>query len=181
MLLERKGVKTMVEISETLKNDNFRFIKVKRRTKQACEYNWSSEGYRFDDPELRGHLMNKGNYGVLCGYGDMTVIDADIEEIERLVDENLPDTFKVRSGGGGCHFYFTCPDLEGPIRLKDNKVGDIGDVQYKGKMVVGPNSIHPSRNRYKIEKKNRISEIKRKDIEKTLGDFFAGKKSQRKK
>ncbi|MFP4050781.1 MAG: bifunctional DNA primase/polymerase, partial [Thermoplasmata archaeon] len=146
---------------------------MKRQSKAAFEKNWTDRGYKYDATELKAHLMNKGNYGVLTGFGDLTVIDADIKEVEELVKNNLPETLTVRSGGGGCHFYYRCPELEKPIRLKDEKPGDVGDVQHDGKMVVGPNSIHLSGNKYKIENKRKIAEVKPEDIKEALKKYVA--------
>jgi len=57
----------------------------------------------------------------------------------------LPTGPVSRTGGGGLHFFFACPDV--PIR---NKVGVLPgiDVRGEGGLVVGPGSVHPSGKRY---------------------------------
>lgn len=163
----------MPEIPEPLQKEEFRFIKVKENSKRPFEKNWQNQAnYKHNDPELQQHLENGGNYGVVGGYGNLVIIDCDQEKVENAVAAQLPDTLKIRTGGGGTHFYFISPDLEDPIRLKDTEAGDLGDVQSKGKQVVGPTSNHPSGETYRIEEKNPIAEVKAEEIRFALRKFM---------
>ena len=59
---------------------------------------------------------------------------------------SLPETLTVKTGGGGMHYYFLCPDFE----IK-NSAGDIAagiDVRGDGGFIIAPPSIHDSGNRY---------------------------------
>jgi len=167
-----------IEIPEVLKKSEFRFIRIKEKSKMPIDTKWSSENnFTYDSPVLLNHIEEGKNYGVLGGYGNLTIIDCDSEEIKREV-EKLPETFTVRSGSGrGYHFYFICKDLEKPIRLTDStaekkEVGGLGDVMGYGKMVVGPTCIHPSGGRYEIIKNLPIAEVKQEDILRVLNAWI---------
>jgi hypothetical protein len=63
----------------------------------------------------------------------------------------LPDTYTVRSGGGGHHRYFKHPG--GYIKSLDNRFGDEYpgvDVKADGGYAVAPPSIHPNGSRYDV-------------------------------
>lgn len=163
----------MPEIPGPLQEEDFRFIKVKENSKRPFENNWQNQAnYRYNDPEIQQHLENGENYGVVGGYGDLVIIDADQEKVENAIEANLPETLKIRSGGGGAHFYYISPDLEDPIRLKDNQAGDLGDVQGKGKQAVGPTCNHPTGGKYEIENKEEIAEIEASEIKYALRKFI---------
>lgn len=133
----------------------------------------------YNDSELQDHLESGGNYGVVCGFGDLLVIDCDIEEVERLVEEFLPGTFKVRTGSGGAHFYYKCKAAK-PIRLTSGEEqGDVGDVQYTGKQVVGPGSLHPSGSNYEGETDAEIAEVEVSEIRRALKRYVDTSETER--
>lgn len=152
-------------IPPQLKKDEFRFVLIEGRQKRPFEKKWQeSSNYRYDDMKLVKHLENGGNYGVACGYGNLVVIDADRREVVDALSKHLPKTFTVRTGGGGLHFYYICKDLDKPIRLSQAEAGNLGDVQYKGKQVVGPGSIHPNGDEYEVEIEREIAEVRASEI-----------------
>jgi hypothetical protein len=69
----------------------------------------------------------------------------------------LPDTFTVRTGGGGLHLYYKS-DLDQKIIMFDRELKDegkplhLGEVQSRGAQVVCPSSIHPNGKAYTIER-----------------------------
>lgn len=135
-----------IPIPEHLKRDNCRFIKLKGRTKVPLERNWQKQNnYLWDDLSFQKHIAEGNNYGVLGGYGELLVIDADREPLVGIVKKGLPQTFTTETPHGGSHFYYTCMDCKEPIRLYDEGNGEeklnIGDVQTFGKQVVGPSCI----------------------------------------
>ncbi len=164
----------MVEIAQRLRDEDYRFVKIAEGKKYPFEDDWTdTNNYSYDKPELSEHLDNGDNYGVATGYGDLTVIDCDVEEVEKAVLKGLPRTYQIRTGGGGAHFYFKC-DLEDNIRLAEGDAqGDAGDVQYKGKQVVGPNSVHPSGNRYTVEVDTEIAEVSETEIKTALHPWIS--------
>ena len=170
----------MVEtkIPQQLQNTNFRFIKIQQRKKNPFEKKWQNENnYTWNNPEFQQHINNGGNYGVVCGYGNLVVIDADKPKIIETIENNLPETFVVETGRGGKHYYYICHDIDKPIRMKEEKMGDLGDIQYTGKQVVGPGSIHPNGKEYKIIKDKTISEILIEQIRYSLKDFIKSDES----
>src|SRR5262245_59359825 len=59
----------------------------------------------------------------------------------------LPTTLRLRSGGGGRHYYFAWP-AEGGIKTGANYNGLPIDVRGAGGLAVAPPSLHASGNRY---------------------------------
>lgn len=163
----------MKHLPEKLQNEEFRFVKIQKGKKYPYEKKWQSESnYKYNDSEFIDHINNGGNYGVVCGYGDLVVIDCDMNKVTKAVRKELPDTFEIETGSGGAHFYYICKDIEKPIRMAEEKQGDLGDVQYKGKQVVGPGSLHPSGNHYKLKNNDDIKEVSIEDIRSALSEFI---------
>jgi len=152
-----------------------RFVKVRKSVfgdkesgKGPFEKNWQNHPYGPDDPELIEWLNEGGNYGVMAGHGIILIdIDQPEEEFEKRVN-----TFTVRSGresGNGRHFYFRS-DISENGHLKDKKGEDIGHVQVKYKIVVGPNSRHFSGGKYKIVNDVPLTWISKEDLEEIFKD-----------
>lgn len=106
---------------------------------------WQSTGFgAHSEKELTGYE----NYGVALGAGDL-IVDVDPRNfpagdkvLGRLVAllGGLPDTFTVRTGGGGLHIYFRKP-ADFPI---SQALRDFPGIEFKtsGRQVVGPGSLH---------------------------------------
>jgi len=168
-----------LHIPSSLKKKEFRFVKIPRGKKSPFEKKWQSENnYPWNSTKLQEHLSSGGNYGVVCGYGNLTVVDADTKEVAKLVMKKLPKTLVVRTGGGGLHYYFQCHGLNKPIRLGKGKAGDMGDVQWRGKQVVGPTCIHPSGSRYRIIKNKDIAIITADELKSAISPFIQGKREK---
>lgn len=164
---------TSYEIPKQLQEKDFRFVLIKKQTKNPFEMNWQeTNNYPFDSTKLQEHIKQETNYGVLGGYGNLCIIDCDLEQAIHAVEKDLPKTFSVKTGRGGRHFYYICKDIDKPIRLKDTHAGDIGDVQSKGKQVVGPNSIHINGNKYEVLDDLPIVEVTSNQIKIALRDFL---------
>jgi hypothetical protein len=152
-----------------LQHPQFRFAPIWIGQKKPFEYGWTqNKNYVFDDPIFLAYLEAGHNFGVLCGRGGLIVFDGD--QWDRLVvlgiAERMPHTFTVRTGGGGIHRYYICPDLEDTIKLFDKELKDdksnplhLGEVQALGTQVVCAGSLHPNGNRYRIEQDLPIAEI----------------------
>jgi len=94
------------------------------------------------------------NYAVLCGkLSNVIVIDIDSPEITKEIFESwdnlLNKTLVVQTGSGGYHVYIEYEQGQPTMRL-DNSKGHHIDIQSEGTYVVGPGSIHPNGNEYKI-------------------------------
>jgi len=98
-------------IPEQLKNPKFRFIKIDPNKKKPSELNWTkTANYQYDNETLTKWFEKGGNYGVACGFGDLIVIDSDTQELQDLVEKELPETFTIKTGGGGYHNYYILPN-----------------------------------------------------------------------
>lgn len=147
--MERNGIVGTTEIIPAeLRDKNFRFIRIANRSKRPIDKGWSNNNWNFDDAKLQDHLKKGGNFGVVCGFNNLIVIDCDEQELcEELQD--LPKTFTVKTGSGGIHLYYKCPELKKKLILdKNNK--HYGEVQSWGSQVVAPGSIHPNGNKYLV-------------------------------
>jgi len=146
---------------------NLKFCRIKIRSKAPFELDWVNKPYSYEDISK----FDNENYGVLCGYENLAVIDCDKEELAFAVEKLLPKTFSVKTGGGGKHFYFFIPDLEKKIILKADEE-HLGEIQFKGQQVVGANSIHPSGNKYEILSDEEIKTITYSKVKEILGSFI---------
>lgn len=76
--------------------------------------------------------------GIITGKVSGTIV-VDVEEGGSL--EELTETVKVRTGGGGFHYYYKYPDV--PIKNSVKKIRDKMDIRSDGGYVVAPPSLHP--------------------------------------
>lgn len=171
----------MTKIPDILNKNRFRFALIYNGSKFPFEKKWQKENnYPPYHSRLIEHLNNGGNYGVVCGYANLLVIDCDTKLISDLTEEKLPDTFKVETGSGGHHYYFICEDFDSSTRLKDDDGENIGDIQYKGKQVVGPNSSHPNGNKYEVVRNVSLARVSREEIIEVFDDMIISKSSSEK-
>ena len=151
------------------KYPELRFCKIKKGTKKPFEKDWVNKPYTWE--EITPHISNEKNYGVMCGYGGLTVIDCDTKELEDAVTLTLPTTLKVRTGGGGLHIYYICRGLKKKIVLQTDK--HWGEVQSFGTQVIGFGSLHPNGNEYKIVDENAsIAEISTEQLTLAIKPFM---------
>jgi len=154
-------------IPKTLQREEIKFCRIKRGTKKPFEKDWTNKPYSYKEME---HL-DKEDYGVLCGYGNLAVIDCDEAALQFNIEELLPKTYQVRTGGGGTHNYFFIPDLKQKIILNAGEV-HLGEVQSHGTQVVGPNSTHPSGNKYEELNQEEITTISCEELLSLLKPFM---------
>lgn len=160
-------------IPEQLRSMDFRFIKVRSKSKQASEKNWQeSYNYKYDEAAFKDTLKQATGYGVLCGFGKLAVIDCDKEEFAKEMYMKLPSTFTVITGSGGLHLYYIIPDLDKKIVITDSKDVHHGEVQFAGSYVVGAGSIHPNGTEYKIKDDVKIQTITKKKLFEALEPFL---------
>lgn len=168
-LAEKYGITIPPSLTEKLPGAHY--IKVEKCSKRPIDVDWPNRPMKPNNPMLQQHLARGGNYGVVGGNG-IVILDADTEEIKRVVDEHLPKTFTVQSLGSlGWHLYYQS-DLKKPVRLRDVNKVNIGDVQGYGKMVVGPNSFHPCGQRYKVLRDLPLAHVSAEDLRETLSRWI---------
>jgi len=168
-----------VIIPKQLWNKDFRFLKIRVNGKEPTYdmKEWQKNNFEFNDGVLLNHLANGGNYGIIGGFGNLILIDADSEEVNEKC-KLLPETFTIKTGSPEeykKHYYFITDVPLKPIRLSQKSIGDLGDIRSIGQYVVAPSSTHPSGGKYKVIKDipitnisvTLIREIFKKDIDPT--------------
>lgn len=144
-----------------------KFCRIKKGTKRPFEKDWVNKPYSY---EKILKFFPKENYGVICGYDNLAVIDCDNEALEVAIDSLLPKTFKVKTGKGS-HFYYFIPNLKSKIILEvDNQ--HLGEVQSYGTQVVGANCIHPSKKRYEVVNDMEIKQISLEELYSVIKNFM---------
>lgn len=148
---------------------------------------WSTEAnYLYGHPVLAGYLAEGHNYGILTGIGGLVVLDVDdIARLESLgILDKVPETFTVKTGRGGLHFYYICKDLKQKIILEDPVLKDseghplhLGELQALGQQVVGPGSRHPNGNFYEVIKDLPIASIAKTGLLQVLAPLKQIRKS----
>jgi hypothetical protein len=173
-LMEAAFERALRKIPLQLREPSFRCVPILNGHKKPEGRRWSTEAnYPFGHAVLAGYLAQGHNFGVLTGIGDLVVLDVD--DITRLeafgIIEKLPETFTVRTGRGGLHFYLLCAGLLDKVILEDPELKDsdgdplhLGELQALGQQVVGPGSIHPNGNRYEVIKDLPIATITKADL-----------------
>jgi len=151
--------------------EHWRFIKLKPRDKVPVEPDWPNRTYKWGDPELLRWIEQGGNFGVV-GDEQHVIIDGDTAEVREAVENYLPETFTVQTPGHlGRHYYFNV-SVENPVRLRDRNGKNVGDVQGRGKQVVGPDCIHPNGGRYKVIKNVPCAKITKEQLYEALAEFL---------
>jgi len=145
-----------------------RFCKIARGTKKPFEREWVKKPYTWT--EIQDHISKNKNYGVLCGYGDLIIIDSDTPELRDAVDAGLPKSLRVRTGSGGTHDYYICKDVKKKIVLTTDQ--HYGEVQAMGAQCVGPGSLHPNGGIYEVIRDGAIVEISLQDLTATIKPFM---------
>lgn len=149
----------MISINQYLKRDEFRFCKLQPKSKIPIE-SWTKNQYSYNNKSLVTHTLQGGNYGIVCGIGNLMVIDFDNRTFQNRYVKKLPNTFTVISGGKGLlHMYYTVDVPFKKIALKGINSDTVGDLQCKGSYIVGPNCIHPTTKRYVVLKHRTINFI----------------------
>jgi len=161
--MEKILARGLDRIPEQLRKTDFRFVRIDIGSKKTFEKSWNVPGsktnYSIDDPKFLSWIGSNQNYGVVAGVGGLIVFDADgLTRLTELgVIAELPDTFTVRTGGGGLHLYYLS-DLDQKIIMYDRLLLDegkplhLGEVQSRGFQAVCPGSIHPNGKAYTIER-----------------------------
>jgi len=118
--------------------------------KAPFEKEWQKKGYKFNDKKLLNH---KGNIGIIGGYGNLVILDIDDNKLAEELEKEY-DTFTIKTGTGGKHFYFICKD-EIKNRVLSQEKGELRAENYQ---VVCPPSKHPNKNFYEIHSDKPIKE-----------------------
>ncbi len=154
-----------MEIPKQLRS--LKFCRVQRGTKAPFEKDWNNKPYSYEEISEFGNE----NYGVQCGYENLAVIDCDEELLSLAVSQVFPETFSVKTGSGGMHFYYFIPELKKKIIL-NSKEKHLGEIQSYGTQVVGAGSLHPNGNLYEVVQNVGIKTISVEELKANLGEFM---------
>jgi Bifunctional DNA primase/polymerase, N-terminal/Primase C terminal 1 (PriCT-1) len=109
--------------------------------------------------------MPDANIGIALDRGQCVVDidprhggDGELEELIRQHGE-LPDTWQVRTGGGGRHYYFSVP-INTTIKNSNGAVAPGIDLKVLGGYVIAPPSTHVSGNKYIWDPEHHPNRIK---------------------
>jgi len=132
-------------IPKSLQKPEFRFCLIRNQSKAPFEKDWQNKGYSFNDPKLKKHLKNGGNYGVIGGYGNLRILDIDDKNKVEEFRKEFEDTLLIETGSGGLHIYFTS-EYDTNHVFKEG----LGELRAMNYQCVGAGSIHPNGNKYLI-------------------------------
>lgn len=162
-------------IPRQLQKKEFGFVKLKHKSKAPFEAKWQKKTYTFQ--EINEWIKSGNNYGVIGGSGSLAIIDGDSPEICKIVKEELPKTFTVKTPKKGYHFYYICKGLTGKIVLQTGSRPEdhYGEILSFGSQAVGAGSIHPETNTpYVVDNNVDIAEITKEEIYRVFKDYITG-------
>lgn len=164
----------MINIPKQLENN--RFLRVAYKTKKPFENSWTINPYTYTQIQ---EFFPKENYGIINGE-ELRVLDDDTPKkgLITLYYENFPKTMRVRD-----HIYFKFDNKHSSkiifnhptLEFDDGnggKTNHMGELQGEGTMVVGPGSIHPSGEEYKLIDDLPIVTISYDKFMEVFGDYI---------
>ena len=156
-----------MNIPKQLQQKDFRFVLIRPKDKAPFEMQWQKiRNYPYDHKRLELH---KGNLGIIAGYGNLVILDIDDLKLINEFDKKC-NTFSVKTGSGGRHFYFLC---EESFQKSYYVLGDKqGELRCTNSQVVCPGSTHPNGNKYEVFNDIPILNISKKDIRIILGKLL---------
>lgn len=167
-----------MKLPKQLQDKRFRFIKILSGTKKPVENDWNmTYNYKHDDPEFVKYLKTAKAYGVACRFGKLAIIDCDEKEVASEIFMKLPNTFTVKTGSGGTHFYYIIEGLRDKIILIDNDNKHWGEVQFTGAYALGAGSLHPNKNYYEVLQDNKIEAITKEQLDEAIKPYVRTKKT----
>ena len=149
-----------------LQNNQFRFVLIKKGTKCPYEEAWhTTNNYPFFNKKIE--LTE--NVGIVCGYGNLIVLD--IDNIKYLDEfDKKCNTFSVKTGSGKRHYYFICREqFNQSYYVLANSTGEL---RCKNSQVLIPGSYHPNGNMYTVFCSSDIREINKEELKKLLNNLL---------
>ena len=178
----------IIQIPKQLQKDTLRFCFVNYKVPYPKE--WQNKAYKYNDPKLLARINTGGNYGVIGGYGNLMIVDADTQKVVDAFSV-FGDTFTIKTGAEeGKHFYFFVPGLNKSYALAqetkestpENLIFEnIGHITSKGRMVVAPGCKHykqlsnrkfePTGKKYEVLKDAAIKVITAEQLQAVIKPF----------
>ncbi len=167
-----------MKLPKQLQDKRFRFIAIRPGTKKPVEDDWNvTYNYKYNDPEFVKYLKTAKAYGVACRYGKLAIIDCDEKKVADDIFMKLPNTFTVKTGSGGTHFYYIVKGLRDKIVLIDDNKKHWGEVQFTDAQALGAGSKHPNGNYYEILQDNKIKTITKEQLDEVIKPYVKTKKT----
>ena len=176
-LLQSKNTLREFKIIHQLNDPNIRLLKVRCHGKEAIERNWQTKAnYGIQSQIIQQWVKDGGNYGITSPPGFFCSVDADTKEIQDVLNNALPLTFRYSTGKAG-HFqyaYFIEDSPIGCLPLKDGAY-----IKGKGGYALGPGSVHPNSVVYGSREIRDvpIAIVKKADLINALQEFVVGRES----
>lgn len=108
---------------------------------------------------IKSWINRNGNYGIVAkSSNDLVIFDSDSEAFSDLLDQHLPSTFRVQSGGSdhGQHWYYRCSKATNQQGWRDPE----GSVRVANWHAVGPKSVHSvTGDEYQVVENKPIAEV----------------------
>ena len=150
------------------------FLRIAERSKAPKRGNSASDGpfYHREDSEIIRHLGQGGNLARVL-QDDLVAFDIDSLELKEIVEDRLPDSFEIESGGEGTgfHRYYRSPEFEGnQIEFKDSGT-EIGGLRSGNSYCLVPPSKHDETgNEYSVSEDREIAYLPADTIEKFVSE-----------
>ncbi len=175
----------MIEIPKQLHHEDFRFVllgkwddiikkegqKDKPKGKIPFEKSWQKNGYKFNDKKLLNHIKKGLNFGVIGGYGNVRILDIDDKELGEAFEKKI-DTYTIKTGGGGKHFYFLSDYNKNHVL-----VNELGELRANNYQVVSSPCRHPSGKYYEVIKDVPLAKISAAGMLKIIKPYLREEKT----
>lgn len=151
------------------------FLRIAEYSKAPEKGNSASEGplYHKDESEIIRHLGKGGNIARVLR-DSLIALDIDSDELKEIVEDRLPDSFEIESGGEGTgfHRYYRCPEFEGnQIEFKDGD-REIGGLRSGNSYCLIPPSKHDeTREEYSVSRDIEIASLPADMVENLVSDI----------
>jgi hypothetical protein len=114
--------------------------------------------------EIKNWIKDGGNYGVVPkSDNDLIVFDSDSRLFSELVQDQLPETFTVKTGSGNYHFYFRSQyNINKSFKQSGSEFGSIRSANWH---TVGAGSVHPDTgNEYRVAIDTELNILSESDV-----------------
>ena len=156
-------------IPKQLHNSNFRFFLVGNDSKKPMEKRWKTDNcFMFFEKKVLNHIAKGYNIGIVTGYGNLIVIDFDVEDYQKLKEPMLPKTFTTKTAVKGLHHLYYI--LDGKM-IKKVGIGidpRLADIQAgRDGIIIPPSTIKDKC--YSVVKDISIAHIDYKTLNRVFG------------
>ncbi len=158
------------DLPTQFKKEHLGFVKLHKNSKKPIENGWQKNPHQFN--QVPAWMTDGFNYGVICGSGNLVVLDCDQEAFYEQIKDKLPKTFIVKTPKRGKHVYLYCQGLLEIINLDKDGI-HYGEIRGAKAQVVGPGSTHPDTGtKYVVECNEPIAQVNKEELLGLLIDYL---------